>query len=178
MKFVKILLVICTMLAITGCDFFRRLAGRPVSADIEEIRTEIQLKEEAALKARLDSLEKVRVAMLKDSLARVDSIAAVDSIVEKTGPLLNPENFKGLSSGEFEAKFYVVVGAFRSNANAYSFKHKTDKHGYESRVFSFKNGLYVVGVCPTDRIREAQRSLKKVSVDPFFPKGAWVLVNE
>ena len=97
------------MLALTGCDFFRRLAGRPVSADIEEIRTEIQLKEEAALKARLDSLEKVRVAMLKDSLARVDSIAAVDSIVEKTGPLLNPENFKGLSSGEFEAKFYVVV---------------------------------------------------------------------
>ena len=178
MKIVKILLVFGALISLTGCDFFRILAGRPTSADIEEARTEIQRIEEEALKARLDSLERVRVAMMKDSLARVDSIAAHDSIVEKTGPLMSPEKFKGMSSGEFESRYYIAVGAFRSSANAYSFKHKTDEHGYESRVFCFKNGLCVVGVCPTNHIREAQRALKKVSEDSFFPKGAWVLVNE
>jgi cell division protein FtsN len=178
MRIVKILLVFGALISLTGCDFFRMLAGRPTSADIEEIRTEIKRVEQEALQARLDSLEKVRLAREKDSLARVDSFAALDSIVEKTGPLLNPTKFKGISSGEFEARYYVVVGAFRSSANAYSFKHKTDGHGYQSRIFCFNNGLCVVGVCPTDHIREAQRSLKKVSEDSFFPKGAWVLVNE
>ncbi len=178
MRIVKILLVFGALISLTGCDFFRMLAGRPTSADIEEIRTEIKRVEQEALQARLDSLEKGRLAREKDSLARVDSIAALDSIVEKTGPLLNPTKFKGVSSGEFEARYYVVVGAFRSSANAYSFKHKTDGHGYQSRIFCFNNGLCVVGVCPTDHIREAQRSLKKVSEDSFFPKGAWVLVNE
>ena len=178
MKIVKILLLLCALMTLTGCDFFRTLAGRPTSADIEEIRAEIKRDEEAALKARLDSLEKVRAAMVKDSLARVDSIAAVDSIVEKTGPLLSPANFNGMSSGEFETRYYVAVGAFRSTANAYAFKHKADEHGYESRVFCFNNGLCVVGVCPTNYVREAQRALKRVSEDRFFPKGAWVLVNE
>lgn len=178
MRFFKILLVFGALVSLTGCDFFRMLAGRPTSADIEVVRTEIQRVEEAALKARLDSLEKVRLARERDSLARVDSIAALDSIVDKTGPLLTPDKFKGMSSGEFETRYYIVVGAFRSSANAYSFKHKTDDHGYESRVFCFKNGLCVVGVCPTNSIREVQRALKKVSEDHFFPKGAWVLVNE
>ena len=162
----------------SGCDFFRTLAGRPTSADIEVIRTEIQRVEAAALKARLDSLERERIARVKDSLMRADSVAALDSIVEKTGPLLSPDKFKGMSSGEFEAKYYIVVGAFRSSANAYSFKHKADNRGYESRVFCFKNGLCVVGVCPTNSVREAQRALKKVSEESFFPRGAWVLVKE
>ena len=178
MRIVKILLIIGALISLTGCDFFRILAGRPTSADIEEIKIEIQRVEQEALQARLDSLERVRVARVKDSLARIDSIAALDSIVEKTGPLLTPAKFKGMSSGEFKTRYYIGVGAFRSLANANTFKKKTEDRGYEATVFCFKNGMCVVGVCPTDHIREAQRSLKRVSEDSFFPKGAWVLVNE
>lgn len=178
MKIVKILLVCGALFSLTGCDFFRILAGRPTSAEIEEVRTEIARVEQEAMKARQDSLERVRVIRVKDSLARIDSIAALDSIVEKTGPLLTPEKFKGVVSGEFKSKYYVGVGAFRSLANANSFKKKTEEQGYEATVFCFKNGMCVVGVCPTNHIREAQRALKRVAEDSFFPKGAWVLVNE
>ena len=178
MRIVRILLVFGTLISLTGCDFFRMLAGRPTSADIEEIRVEIQRVEQEALQARLDSIENARVARVKDSLARIDSIAALDSIVEKTGPLLSPAKFKGVSSGEFKTRYYIGVGVFRSLANANSYKAKTEDRGYEATVFCFNNGMCVVGIYPTNSIREAQRLLKKVSEESFFPKGAWVLVNE
>ena len=178
MRIFKILLVFGALFSLTGCDFFRMLAGRPTSAEIEGVRTEIERMEQEAVKARQDSLERVRVARVKDSLDRIDSIAALDSIVEKAGPLLTPAKFKGVASGEFKSRYYIGVGAFKSLANANSFKKKTEEQGYDATVLCFKNGMCVVGVCPTDNIREAQRALKKVSEDSFFPKGAWVLVKE
>ena len=44
------------MLTLTGCDFFRKLAGRPTSEDIENRKLEIIMAQEALEQARLDSL--------------------------------------------------------------------------------------------------------------------------
>ena len=49
MKRTAILLIITLALTVTGCDFFRRVAGRPVSADIENKRVAILKAEEAAM---------------------------------------------------------------------------------------------------------------------------------
>ena len=46
----------------TGCDFFRRLAGRPDSEWIEAKAESIR-KDEEALRARQDSLEAARKAV-------------------------------------------------------------------------------------------------------------------
>ena len=178
MKIFNILLVSSALVILSGCDFFRILAGRPTSAEIEELKTEIQRVEAEALKARLDSLEKVRNQRVLDSLARQDSLAVLDSIVNKSGPVFGPEKYRGLRSGDFKAEFYVIVGAFRSKANAEGFLSKVEKRGYESEIFCFNNGLYAVGVCPSDRIRDIHKSLKAVSEGRFFPKGAWVLKRE
>ena len=56
----------------TGCDFFRRLAGRPDSEWIEAKAESIR-KDEEALRARQDSLEAARKAVA-DSLAAADSV--------------------------------------------------------------------------------------------------------
>ena len=56
MKKIMIVLLGLSLFAVTGCDFFRQLAGRPTSADIEARRLEILLAEQEAAQARLDSL--------------------------------------------------------------------------------------------------------------------------
>lgn len=178
MRFVNILLVSVALLVLSGCDFFRILAGRPTSAEIEELRVEIHRVEAEALKARLDSLERVRVQRSRDSLARLDSLAVVDSIVSKAGPIQTPEKYKGLIAGESRARFYVVVGAFKSQTNAESFRKVVIKRGYEADLFSFNNGLHAIGVCPSDRIGDIHKSLQDVSSDRFFPKGVWVIAFE
>ena len=60
MRKTAILLMLAAMLSITGCDFFRMVAGRPVSSDIENKRLEIMKAEDAALQAYLDSVKMVR----------------------------------------------------------------------------------------------------------------------
>ena len=54
-------LLLVMMFVVTGCDFFRMVAGRPTSKDIEKKRLEIIKAEEAALQARLDSIAASRL---------------------------------------------------------------------------------------------------------------------
>ena len=69
-----ILLLIGALLTLTGCDFFRVLAGRPTSKDIDAKRVMIMKAEEAALQARLDSIKKAEEKVVSDSLAAMDSL--------------------------------------------------------------------------------------------------------
>ena len=55
-----------------GCDFFRQLAGRPTSRDIEAKRLRIE-REAEAHQRRLDSLKLVQ-KQISDSLATLDSL--------------------------------------------------------------------------------------------------------
>ena len=165
MRKIGFLLLGVTMMFATGCDFFRILAGRPTSSEIEEIRAEIRRVE----KARQDSLELVRLERERDSLARVDSISAMDSIVKK---------FHGLQSGDFQTRYCIIVGSFRTKSNAVGFLKKVKQRGYDAGMYTFNSGWYAIGVCPSDHIRDIQRSLKAISEDGFFPRGTWVLVND
>lgn len=174
MKKIGFLLLGLTLVIVTGCDFFRILAGRPTSSEIEEIRAEIRRVE----KARQDSLEIVRQERVRDSLVRADSIAALDSIVKNAGPLLTPEKFHGLVSGDFNTRYCIIVGSFKTKSNAVGFLKKVRQRGYEAGMYTFKSGWYAIGVCPSDHIRQIQRSLKSISEDGFFPRGTWVLVND
>ena len=56
------------MFVVTGCDFFRMVAGRPTSKDIEKKRLEIIKAEEAALQARLDSIAAVEAEKLQKQM--------------------------------------------------------------------------------------------------------------
>lgn len=174
MKKIGFFLLGLTLLVVSGCDFFRILARRPTSSEIEEIRAEIRRVE----KARQDSLELVRLERERDSLVRVDSIAAMDSIVKNAGPLLTPEKFHGLLSADFNTRYCIIVGSFKTKSNAVGFLKKVRQRGYEAGMFTFKSGWYAIGVCPSDHIRQVQRSLKTISEDGFFPRGTWVLVND
>ena len=59
--FLTIAVMTLVATAVTGCDFFRRLAGRPDSEWIEA-KAEAIRQEEEALRIRQDSLERARKA--------------------------------------------------------------------------------------------------------------------
>jgi hypothetical protein len=102
----------------------------------------------------------------------------MDSIVKNAGPLLTPEKFHGLLSGDFNTRYCIIVGSFKTKSNAVGFLKKVRQRGYEAGMYTFKSGWYAIGVCPSDHIRQVQRSLKAISEDGFFPRGTWVLVND
>ena len=57
MKRFALLILTIPMLTLTGCDFFRTLAGRPTSKDIEKKQVSVLLKEKEALVTEKNELE-------------------------------------------------------------------------------------------------------------------------
>ena len=173
MKKCYLLLIIATMLSLTGCDFMRKLAGRPTSEDVELKRIEILRAEEAALQARLDSLRNVEQRMIQDSLN------ALDSIRQLGGSILNPASLGGLFATKLEARYYIILGSFRTRANAEALFNVAKEAGYKPALISFgKGGLIAVGVCPVNRLPDAFVSLNTVKKESFCPMDVWILVNE
>jgi len=157
----------------TGCDFMRKLAGRPTGEEVENMRIELLRAEEAALQARLDSLRKVEERMLQDSLN------ALDSIRQLGGSILNPASLGGLFATKLESRYYIILGSFRSRANAEALFNVTKAAGYRPALISFgKGGLIAVGVCPVNRLSDALTNLSEVKKESFCPKDVWILVNE
>ena len=171
MKKSIIFMLMVTLTVVTGCDFFRKLAGRPTSEDIEEKRVAIMRAEEAAHQARLDSIRMEHQKV-------VDSLAMLDSIRQQGGSILNPASLGGLFATKLEARYYIIVGSFRSRANAESLLRKASEPGYSPALISFNNGLIAVGVAPANNIKDAYASLKKVRKEKFCPADVWILVNE
>ena len=173
MKKSYILLALVALFVLSGCDFMRKLAGRPTSEDIEIRRVEILRAEEAALQARLDSLKQVEQKMISDSLN------ALDSIRQLGGSILNPASLGGLFATKLESRYYIIIGSFRTRSNAEALFNKTKSAGYTPALISFgKGGLIAVGVCPVNKLKDALEALGKVKQEEFCPNDVWILVNE
>lgn len=148
--FLTIAIMALVAASVTGCDFFRRLAGRPDSEWIEA-KAETIRQEEEALRIRQDSLERARKA-------EADSLAAADSV--------------RLANHRY--RFCVILGSFSSKENAERYVEEIAAKGYKCELLTFRNST-AVGVCPTDDEAQAKKSLEELQRQDFCPKGAWIL---
>ena len=161
----------------SGCDFFRYIAGRPTSENLEETRLEMErIREEARHQAVLDSLERVRQRM-EDSLAALDA-RLLDSLSQVKGTILNPTKLGGLYTTKLEARYSIVVGAFRTRAYAERKLKNCNDAGYTATIVSFRNGLLAVAVCPSDSLNETVKKLRELRGNGICPEDGWILVNE
>lgn len=151
--FLTIAVMTLVATAVTGCDFFRRLAGRPDSEWIEA-KAEAIRQEEEALRIRQDSLERARKA-------EADSLAAADSV--------------RLANHRY--RFCVILGSFSSKENAERYVEEIAAKGYKCELLTFRNST-AVGVCPTDDEAQAKKSLSELQRQDFCPNGAWILESK
>ena len=161
-----------------GCDFIRNLAGRPTSSDLEAKRQQIA-REVAAVKQKKDSLE----AAASQERERIrkwvsDSLALEDSLRRSGDDVVKSSERMGISHASLTNRYYVMIGAFSSSANAARQAARAEKAGYKAAVIPLKNGISAVGVCPTNSLTEICAALKKVRQEPFCPADAWILKNE
>lgn len=165
MKKVIILLSFLSLMTLTSCDMFRKLAGRPTSSDIEAMRSELAVME-AAYQARIDSLE-----MEKQILA--DSLAALESIRNRGTKLVGNVAYEN----ELPSRYYIVIGSFRDISNAQYLYNQAESKGLNPVVVRFSNGYNAVAVSPANRLTDAYQNLLTVLRFPFCPEDAWILFN-
>lgn len=175
MKKTFILLALCAIM-FTGCDFVRKIAGRPTSAQVEAIRQDRIRQEEQQHQARLDSMRALQQHMA-DSLAALEEYL-LDSLSHSKGILRSTSNLGGLDASELDSKYFVVVGAFRDSANARRKQSACYDAGYPAQIVRFRNGLNAVAVCPSSSLAELMGKWKELKKNPVCPQDSWLLVNK
>lgn len=162
---VKIVAVLASVaVLVTGCDFFRRLAGRPTSEIIEALR-EASMAENA-----VPSEDTVAVAeAVKDSLVESEPM-----VEPKVDPKPEPKT-ETVTVAEGKKRFYVVVASFSNPDNARKSLERMKERGYPGELLSAKGGYTVVGICGTNDELEAKESLKQLQRQDFCPKGVWII---
>ena len=164
-----IILTLTAVLLSGGCDTLRKIAGRPVSSEIEAARKALDETKSNAWKA--DSLS---IAAAEN--ARRDSAATrlLDSLKVN---VIHSSTMGGVISGSGVQAYHVVVGSFRNLANADNLLEKVQASGYPALILKLGNGYSAVSLCPSARISDVADAYVRISGESFCPKGAWILKN-
>ena len=179
-KYLILLFLVPVLTLVSGCDFFRSVAGRPTSAALERKREEVlaerqRLREEAVR----DSLEQVERKRKADSLAAAALDARIlDSLSRKKGTFLRPARLGGLGRTVLDHKYYIVVGSYKNVDNARKKASRCTEAGYPAVVIPFRNGMNAVGACPSDRIAASVHDMDELKRKGICPKEGWILVND
>lgn len=172
----SLIIALALVTLVSSCDFVRTLAGRPTSAQLEQIRQQRMAAEEARHQATLDSMERVQKHMA-DSLEALEKYL-LDSLTQAKGTVLNPSKLGGLYTTKLDAKYCIVVGAFRNRYYAERKLKECNAAGYTATIISFRNGLLAVSVCPSNSLAETLKTLKELRGKGVCPPDSWILVNE
>ena len=179
-----ILLMFAVMTITTGCDFFRVLAGRPTSDDIQSKRIEIMKNEEAALQARLDSIAKVESEALKTVQDSIDAFAYIrDNKViindaSKVGGISKDELKEDMGSAGYGTRYRVVLGSFKDRSNAVKLGYAIGESGdFCPHFIVLRTGMIIVAACPSDKIQNVVWGLKELKdrAKDVCPADAWIL---
>lgn len=166
-----IAILLASSLLFSGCDMFRRMAGRPTAEELDRMRIEMMARKEAEHQARIDSLRQVERRLS-------DSLAILDSLRQMHGTILNPSEMGGLFTTRLNARYYVVVGSFRSRNNAESLFRTVSEDGFSPVLINFRNGFNAVAIAPADNLRDVLDSMRDIRSRDFCPEDVWILVNE
>ena len=176
MKKSYILLAAVVMMTVTGCDFFRKLAGRPTSDEIEVKRLEMVADLEA---------KAARQKAIEDSLALVakneaDSIEACRYIKENKVRIYEASRLGGIVEDgvrpERYGRYRIVVGAFKDQKNAQKKLTAVGNAGdFAPHFIRMRNGMIAVAACPVDQIQNALAGLKELQSAGACPEDGWIL---
>lgn len=119
-------LLLAIAVAANSCDFIRSTLGKPTSSDI------------AAMRTRKAAFERA----VADSLARVEAEAARLAAV------------KAIEDSIANARYFVVLGAFKDTVNCTKLSSKLEQLGYGTTRIDLKNGLTAVAVPGSDHLSD------------------------
>ena len=180
MKKSYILLFAAVMMTVTGCDFFRKLAGRPTS-DVIEVKRQEMIADLEAKAARQKAVEDSLELVAKNE---ADSIEACRYIKENGVRLYTSSSLGGIvEDGVWPQddgfRYRVIVGSFRDKVNAQKKLEEVGEAGdFAPHFIRMRNGMIAVGTCPVNKIHYALAGFNELRRLGACPDDAWILMIE
>lgn len=174
-----VLILLPVALTVTGCDFFRRLAGRPTSDQIAAMAEAIRLEESAriadSLKRAVADTSAAQVAESQEAPAVAPAPAATvpAATTAQTAPAATPEPVAPAPSDDLK-RFYIVMASFGKVSNARNYAATLETKGYPATILK-RGGYQVVAVCGTDDEAAVNKSFDEIRRQDFCPQGVWII---
>ena len=169
MKKILAISALAALCLLSGCDFFRTLAGRPTSADIAAKRALIERTEQEEA-ARRDSIQRVEQQIIADSIAVMEALSADKKLFPPA------DRVRGYATASLPYKYYILVGTFSNADNANRVVAAAEKAGMNPVRIPYGR-LVAIGVCPSNSLVQVYHSLESVRAQSFCPKDAWILAK-
>lgn len=183
-----------------GCDFFRVLAGRPTSREIEEKRRAIQLLDAVLPQNQADTVQldgaaepAVEAPAPSDPQPAAEPAteaakqpakepAAKQEVRQQSAPSggirVETRSASAFADPRPAYRYYVLIGTFGSRDNAVRLSGRAGEAGYPVTLLPFANGMTTVAVCPTNDFGDVCAALEKLRKESFCPKDACILKIE
>ena len=166
-----VLVFLSAALIVSGCDFMRKVAGRPTSADLEAMVAAREQEEARAARALQERQQRERELQYQ-----ADSLLAVQTMEGIVMNRLSDLNVRVTT--ELPAKYHVVLGAFSDASNADNLISRLKEAGYEASAMRYRSGKTAVLACCTDSFVELGKSFASLQKENYCPKDVWVIVKE
>ena len=158
-------------LIVSVCDFMRKVAGRPTSADLQAMVAAREQEEARAARALQERQQRE-----KELQYQADSLLAVQTMEGIVMNRLSDLNVRVTT--ELPAKYNVVLGAFSDASNADNLISRLKEAGYEASAMRYRSGKTAVLACCTDSFVELGKSFASLQKENYCPKDVWVIVKE
>ena len=186
-----VLILLPVALTVTGCDFFRRLAGRPTSDQIAAMAEAIRLEESAriadSLRRAVADTSAAQVAESQEAPAVAPAPAATvpatpaptpaatvpAATAVQTAPAATPEPVAPAPPDDLK-RFYIVMASFGKVSNARNYAATLEAKGYPATILK-RGGYQVVAVCGTDDEAAVNKSFDEIRRQDFCPQGVWII---
>lgn len=180
-KVLRIVLIL-SVLSLAGCDFLRKVAGRPTEAELEVKKYHIAARERAVddsiLRVREEALRKKAV---EDSLAR---LASADSAAFSRYPAGTCAGTKlssvfsfGAPQTPLQKKYNVIIGVYRNEKIADAQMNDAQARGFSPFKIPFKGGVNAVCLASSDSFSELESLVIRGKRSGICPNGTWVYVR-
>ncbi|MBP5795751.1 MAG: SPOR domain-containing protein [Bacteroidales bacterium] len=166
-----VLAFLSAALIVSGCDFMRKVAGRPTSADLQAMVAAREQEEARAARALQERQQRE-----KELQYQADSLLAVQTMEGIVMNRLSDLNVRVTT--ELPAKYNVVLGAFSDASNADNLISRLKEAGYEASAMRYRSGKTAVLACCTDSFVELGKSFASLQKENYCPKDVWVIVKE
>lgn len=173
MKKVLPIILIMAVSCLSGCDFFRKVAGRPTSGELQEKKNKI----EARARYVRDSIKVVQETVRIREQERQDSIASAAALADM-GVLLSDVFRFGTPLEKIERKYNVIIGVYRQFPTASAQVRAVKAKGFEPFYIPFHGDVNAVALGSSDCLSEVLAIVREGRRNGACPKDAWVYVRE
>ena len=174
MKKVTRIILILSILALSGCDFFRNVAGRPDSAAIEQKARKIEQRRLELSDSLSREQERIRVQQQLIS----DSLSTLERIRQDGWPRISSVSRFGTPAGDLQHRYYLVVGVYRSAQTSSRVLTSLRGIGYQAGFLSFPEGVKSVYMAASDCLCDIKTTADEAKRAGDCPPDAWIYLNE